>query len=376
MGSHEDIKDDVVQFARYAASGDMDSARVFGMRRVRQLSKTDPALAHALREALTAQPAKTERTAGSLRRATPAWESNSSSLNEASHLIRLETPTPLSFVPTYASEVMVALSMLVREHTDSRALKEAGLSAVRTAIFSGPPGVGKTLAARWISQQLDRPLLILDLGTVMSRYLGATGSNLKRAFAYALDSNGILFLDELDALAKRRDDSTDIGELKRLVTVLLQELDDWPSDRLLLAATNHSQLLDDAVWRRFEVRLELPRPTEDDLRRMLESVADAGRGIPQLWGKALPILFAGTSHSDFMQALLRLRKSAVLEPETKPAEALIRVCGHRVQSLSRDDARTLAIALAKEKGISLRKISEFTHVSRETMRRAGIRRTK
>lgn len=130
-------------------------------------------------------------------------------------------------------------------------------------VFTGPPGVGKTLAARWLAVQLHRPLLILDLASVMSSFLGRTGSNLRNVMDYAKSVECVLLLDEFDAIAKRRDDNGEIGELKRLVTVLLQEIDDWPVGGLLVAATNHGSLLDPAAWRRFEVQIDFPLPNRE-----------------------------------------------------------------------------------------------------------------
>jgi SpoVK/Ycf46/Vps4 family AAA+-type ATPase len=233
--------------------------------------------------------------------------------------------------------------------------------------------VGKTLAATWLAQQLGKPLLILDLGTVMSRYLGATGANLKRAFGFALRKDGILLLDELDALAKRRDDSADVGELKRLVTVLLQELDDWPAGRLLIGATNHPQLLDNAVWRRFEARIDFPRPGATELRTLLATLTPPGAAVPEVWKAVLPAILSNTSQSEFVRTFYQLRKFAVLNPLVSPIDALTRVVRDRMKLIGRDDAKAIALWLAKEGTLSLRQISEFTHVSRDTMRRAGIK---
>ncbi|NJN36652.1 MAG: glutamate-5-semialdehyde dehydrogenase [Nitrospiraceae bacterium] len=115
----------------------------------------------------------------------------------------------------FASDVQSALDALVSERREEIVLREAGLEPVRSAIFTGPPGVGKTLAARWVARALGRPLLILDLSAVMSSYLGRTGSNLRHVLDYAKSIDCVLLLDELDAIAKRRDDRGEIGELKR-----------------------------------------------------------------------------------------------------------------------------------------------------------------
>ncbi|TGV70329.1 AAA family ATPase, partial [Mesorhizobium sp. M00.F.Ca.ET.158.01.1.1] len=111
-----------------------------------------------------------------------------------------------------------ALDTLVAERKDIENLHKAGWEPTRTVLFTGAPGVGKTLGARWLARELNRPLLILDLAAVMSSYLGRTGTNLRHVLDYAKTLDCVLLLDELDAIAKRRDDRGQIGALKRLVT--------------------------------------------------------------------------------------------------------------------------------------------------------------
>lgn len=204
----------------------------------------------------------------------------------------------------------------------------------------------------------------------MSRYLGATGTNLKKAFAYARERPAVLLLDELDAVAKRRDDSADIGELKRLVTVLLQELDEWPDGRLLIAATNHPQLLDAAVWRRFETRIELPRPAAQQLEQLLPSLLPEGVSIPALWEKTLPSLLADTSYSELAQTLRSLRRTAALNPSMNPDEVLAPVIAGYLSNAGRARRKEIAQSLEQLTDLSERTISGLTGVSRDTLRRA------
>jgi MoxR-like ATPase len=369
--SIDEIKKDLVHFAECAVSGDADAARVYGMRRVRELMERDAALAHVLRHALTQTRApKPEPSAPIAREALPRWQQGAE--ENGLDLLRVVSTPQLPIEPEYAEPVRASLQSVVMEHQIPERLQRLGLTPTRTLLLSGPPGVGKTLAATWIARELGKPLLVLDLGTVMSRYLGATGANLKRAIAYALSTPGVLFLDELDALAKRRDDAADVGELKRLVTVLLQELDEWPAGRLLVAATNHPQLLDDAVWRRFEARVEFPRPDATELKALMASLTPADARLPTVWTESLPALLAGTSHSDFVRTLTQLRKSAVTEPDVPASLMLARVMHDRLTMLSRKEAKSIALALAKDGALSLRQIAQLTRVSRDTLRRAGV----
>ncbi|GHU73004.1 ATPase AAA [Spirochaetia bacterium] len=136
-------------------------------------------------------------------------------------------------------------------------------------LLNGPPGVGKSYIAKWLSYQLNLPLIVLDLATSISSYLGRSGQNIRYIFDYAKSNNSILFLDELDAIAKRRDDNSDLGELKRLVNVLLKELEMLPYTCIIIGATNYPELLDKAIWRRFDRSLTIPMPEENERKLLL-----------------------------------------------------------------------------------------------------------
>ena len=161
-----------------------------------------------------------------------------------------------------------------------------------------------------MARELRRPLLTLDLSAVMSSFLGRTGANVRHVLDYAKSVTGVLLLDELDAIAKRRDDTTDVGELKRLVTVLLQEIDDWPPTGLLIAATNHADLLDPAVWRRFEMQVEFPLPTEASVHKAIETFLGTSKA-PEVWNNVLAVTLRGLSYSDIERELMLARRASV-----------------------------------------------------------------
>lgn len=139
-------------------------------------------------------------------------------------------------------------------------LAAAGIRHPARLLFSGPPGCGKTQAARLIAAELGLPLLTVRCDTLVSSLLGQTSRNLRRVFEHAENRPCVLFLDEFDALAKTRSDEREVGELQRIVISLLQNIDALAPETLLLAATNHAELLDRAVWRRFAWRIELSLP--------------------------------------------------------------------------------------------------------------------
>jgi SpoVK/Ycf46/Vps4 family AAA+-type ATPase len=172
--------------------------------------------------------------------------------------------------PILPEIILARVQQLLQERNESACLLQEGFMPPRSLLLVGPPGTGKTMLARWIAHQLKLPLLSLDLATSISSFLGKTGFNLRRVLDYARGRPCVLLLDEFDAIAKRRDDSTELGELKRIVNVLLKELEDWPLQSVLIAATNHPDLLDPAIRRRFDLGFELPLPGERERRAILE----------------------------------------------------------------------------------------------------------
>ncbi len=149
-------------------------------------------------------------------------------------------------------------------------LKKYGLKAASSMILFGPPGCGKTLAAKHIASELRLPLFTARCDALVSSYLGSTAKNIRTLFEYASNQPCVLFLDELDALAKARDDQHELGELKRVVVALLQNIDDLPEHTVLISASNHENLLDNAVWRRFSYRLEIGLPDLKVRERLYE----------------------------------------------------------------------------------------------------------
>lgn len=147
-----------------------------------------------------------------------------------------------------------------------------GVSSANRLLIYGPPGTGKTSIAAMLAKELQLPLIVSRSDALMSSLLGQTSRNIRSIFDFAESSPSVLFLDEFDALAKDRKDAREIGELQRVVIALLQNIDALDPATVVIAATNHPELLDSAVWRRFEFTLKLDLP-DPDLRRELWSQA-------------------------------------------------------------------------------------------------------
>lgn len=149
-------------------------------------------------------------------------------------------------------------------------LEMAGLSVPKTLLLYGDPGCGKTSLAHYISERTNLPLVVARLDGLVSSLLGNTSKNIRKIFDYANSLPCILFLDEFDAIAKARDDNHELGELKRVINSLLQNIDNMSPDSVLLAATNHPNLLDKAVWRRFITKVEVGMPDFESRKKILD----------------------------------------------------------------------------------------------------------
>jgi hypothetical protein len=190
-------------------------------------------------------------------------------------------------------------------------LARAGAAVPSRLLIYGPPGTGKTQTARWLAAQLELPLLTVRCDTLVSSLLGQTSRNLRRVFDYAEQNPSILFLDEFDALAGARGNERDVGELQRVVIALLQNIDALPDSTILVAATNHEQLLDAAIGRRFAFHLPMPLP-DAALRtilwqRWLNSYAPEGTD----WDE-LSHLSAGTTGAVIEHVCMDAKRTAIL----------------------------------------------------------------
>ena len=161
------------------------------------------------------------------------------------------------FLPTSAEKTV---NQFLTYYRASAELAASGVAHNPTMLICGPPGCGKTQLGRYIASELGLPLLTGRVDGLISSYLGSTSKNLRALFEHARSRPCVFFLDEFDAIAKMRDDPKELGELKRVVISLLQNIDALGSDHVLLAATNHEHLLDPAIWRRFAYKLTLHEP--------------------------------------------------------------------------------------------------------------------
>ncbi|RQG73503.1 ATPase [Pseudomonas aeruginosa] len=363
------VKSDLVQVARLALNEKTDDVRLFVARLVRQYRGVEPELAEQLETFLrTITPGGTGHY---MRRAAPPKiDGGTLPADEESRLSLLkifndglEFPAPL-----LDATVQGSLAQLIKERKQINKLAALGLHPTKSSVFVGAPGVGKTITARWIAAQLGVPLFVLDLTAVMSSLLGKSGANLRAALDYAKRVPSVLFLDEIDAIAKRRSDDSDVGELKRLVTVILQEVDEWPSSSLLLAATNHPELIDPALWRRFDLIVEFKAPDAEAVGVAIKRFLGPDLPYFEKWIGVLSYALQKQSFSDIEREMQRFRRSLALGSSNseKLIEDLVRL---KTPQLERTEQIEFAVLLDNETSLSQRAIHDITGVSRDTIRK-------
>ena len=167
--------------------------------------------------------------------------------------------------------VRAACDELIEEQRRADVLRAHGMEPRHRLLLAGPPGNGKTSLAEALAYELALPLFTVRYEAVVTSYLGEPAQRLRRLFDYVRTEPCLLFFDEFDAIGKERGDLHETGEIKRVVTTLLLQLDDLPSYCVLVGATNYPELLDKAAWRRFELRLELGNPS---MKQMMAFFAD------------------------------------------------------------------------------------------------------
>jgi len=188
-------------------------------------------------------------------------------------LLSVTEPDITGEPPILSAPATKQIDRVILEYGQRQKLARFGYVPKAKLLFWGPPGCGKTLTAHWMAKELSLPVGTVRLSTLITSYLGETASHLHRVFETANETPMVLLLDEVDAIGKERSDRHDVGELKRVVNSLLQALDAIRTSKsIVIAATNHQSMLDEALWRRFDDIVEFPFPSSTQIKNYLATL--------------------------------------------------------------------------------------------------------
>jgi SpoVK/Ycf46/Vps4 family AAA+-type ATPase len=217
------------------------------------------------------------------------------------------------------NEVKEEFEFLIKEHKASEFLNKFQLPLSNKILFYGPPGCGKTLASYVLAGELQKVMYVIDLGAIVSSKLGETSKNLSNIFKKVSSENSIIFIDEFDSLGKIRDYTQDHGEMKRVVNTILQLIDYLPQDSIFLAATNQIQMIDEALIRRFDVKIFFDKPDNDKIVEIIDKTLHTG--LFTIKSKKDYLDFAkdckGLSYYSIQKALINSIKKTLLSTSMK-----------------------------------------------------------
>lgn len=216
---------------------------------------------------------------------------------------------------------------LIEEQSRADVLRAQGMQPRHRVLLSGPPGNGKTSLAEAIAEAIALPLLTVRYDALVGAYLGETNARLAKLFEYARATPSVLFFDEFDAVGKERGDVHETGEIKRVVSFLLMQIDQLPSYVIVVAATNHAELLDRAVWRRFQLRVELPLPDKPRRTVMIARFFEVWRDDPGLSAERLAEALGSVSFAEVSEFCQNVRRRHIL---SQGNEALKRIVADEI----------------------------------------------
>lgn len=287
-------------------------------------------------------------------------------------LVEILQPTVTLDDVALSEKASDTIQQIIDEQKRSAELLNSGIIPTNRVLLCGPPGCGKTMTANALATELGLTIAYVRLDGLVSSYLGQTGANIRKIFEFVKDKRIMLFLDEFDAIAKKRDDSHELGELKRVVTTLLQNLDEMQANVFLVAATNHHHLLDPAIWRRFDISILLETPNENQREKIVSSALSSYLTDFRVDPKKLVVLTDGMSGAQMQTFLQSLGKYCVMNKkrgDTVEIEEIGKIWLKHAALYVSEDSDDFIAALSKlqKGGISIRTLEAITGIPKSTL---------
>lgn len=273
-------------------------------------------LAEELRELIDV--AKARRNTGGAEPAIPIARPK----GELSSLLSVSYPSRRLSDMVLAPTVLDDLKQLLKEHRHFSKLRSHGLQPRRKLLLVGPSGTGKTMTAAALAGELGIPLFVVRLDALITKFMGESAAKLRQVFDAVASTRGVYFFDEFDAIGSQRGLSNDVGEIRRILNSFLLMIEQDESSSVIVAATNHVDILDEALFRRFDDLVEYHVPSADEIRALLRmrlgGFLKSTRSIGSLVTEAV-----GLSHAEITRAVGDAVKEAVMhDHDSVPVEAV------------------------------------------------------
>lgn len=230
---------------------------------------------------------------------------------ELSSLLTVSYPDARAADLVLSPELGQQLRQILLEQRQRDVLRRHGLRPASRVLMIGPPGTGKTSTARVIAGELGLPLFAIRLDTIITKYMGETAAKLRLIFDALVETKGVYLFDEVDALAGDRAASNDVGEIRRVLNSFLQFLEEDQSESVVVAATNHPQLLDNALLRRFDTVMDFALPDDDGVRAVISNRLATFLSANLSWKRVIDAA-RGLSHAEITTAAENAAKRTVL----------------------------------------------------------------
>lgn len=259
------------------------------------------------------------------------------------------------------------INQIINEQMNAVNLLKHNMAPINRVLLCGPPGCGKTMTAYALGHELNLPIAYVRLDGLVSSYLGQTSTNLRKVFDSVRNQRILLFLDEFDAIAKKRDDSNELGELKRVVTTLLQNFDNMPANVLLVAATNHEHLLDPAIWRRFNVTITLELPGEVQRKQLIQGCLDRHEIHSNIDVGLVAKVSGGMSGSLIEELMTAVAKKYLITGSIKTSDVMTILIQQKTKFSDSGEDTMKVICEMLDKGVTLRAAAEAMGISHSTL---------